>query len=185
MRLIFNFLLLFLLTFFAFSCKTDYEKMVEKELKSGIRNDSIFFGLYFGMTRDSFYKHCLVLNRSGMVTNGPENNSVLYVFQSFRCPIDMNFYPEFEKNTICKMGISFNYQCWAPWNRDYYAETMLTDARQIIEKWYGTGFLEVKKPKTNKSIWVKVAGNRQVMYYVKDDKSLRLEIQDLLAKPLE
>ena len=35
--------------------KAKYDRMVKRELASGIRNDSIFMGLYLGMPEKDFY----------------------------------------------------------------------------------------------------------------------------------
>jgi hypothetical protein len=92
--------------------------MVERELAGGIRHDSLFLGLHFGMTRDSFYEHCFRLNQQGIVTNGPQNNTVLYAIEGYSQPIDMNFYPDFNQDKIWRMRVYFNYQAWAPWNKN-------------------------------------------------------------------
>ncbi len=173
---------LMLALFIFTACKSDYEKMVDRELRSGIRHDSIFFGLYFGMTSGDFYAHCFDLNHQGLVTNGPENNTVLYTFNNYRYPLDMNFYPAFENNRIYKMGIVFNYQGWAPWNRDLFSDKAVPDVLDILEKWYGKGFLEIKAP-DGKPAWVKVNGNRQILVLLQNERNVRVEISDLTVKP--
>lgn len=172
---------LMLLISFA-ACKSDYEKMVDHELASGIRNDSIFFGLYFGMTSGDFYKHCFELNRQGLVTNGPENNTVLYTFNNDPFPLDMNFYPAFENDRIWKMGIVFNYQGWAPWNKNLFSDKLAPEVLNILEKWYGKGFLSLKTPE-GEPFWVKVNGNRQILVMLQNERNVRVEITDLTVKP--
>lgn len=166
----------------AASCKSDYEKMVDRELGSGIRQDSIFFGLYLGMSIPDFYKHCFELNRKGLVTNGPENNTVLYSFYNYQYPLDMNFYPAFENDRIWKMGIVFNYQGWAPWNKILYSDKLVVDVLDILEKWYGGGFLNLKAP-NGKPVWVKVTGNRQILVTLQNERNVRVEITDLTVPP--
>lgn len=178
-----RFVILILSTFIVFAaCKSDYEKMVAREIGSGIRNDSIFFGLHFGMTSADFYKHCFELNRQGLVTNGPENNTVLYTFNNYRYPLDMNFYPAFENDRIWKMGIVFNYQGWAPWNKNLFSDKLAPEVLDILEKWYGTGFLSMKTPE-GEPFWVKVNGNRQILVMLQNERNVRVEITDLTVKP--
>jgi hypothetical protein len=43
----------------------EYEKLVDKELASNKRYDSIFLGIYLGMTNKDFYQHCWDLNKQG------------------------------------------------------------------------------------------------------------------------
>lgn len=166
------------------ACKSDYEKMVARELKSGVRHDSIFFGLYFGMSSSEFYKHCFELNHQGLVTNGPENNTVLYTFNNYRDQLDMNFYPAFENDRIYRMGVVFNYRGWAPWNKNLYSDKLVPDVLDILEKWYGKGFIEIKAP-DGKPAWVVVNGNRQILVLLQNERSVRVEITDLTVKPTE
>lgn len=163
------------------ACQSDYEKMVERELASGIRHDSLFLGMHFGMTRDSFYRHCFALNRQGLVTNGPQNNTVLYVIEGYRYTIDMNFYPDFEQDKIFKMPVVFNYQAWAPWTKDLYADKLVPDVLELLTRWYGPGFLAKKTP-DNKPFWVKVDGNRQILVSIQNERNVRAEISDLTVK---
>ncbi|MCB0543475.1 MAG: hypothetical protein KDC61_06585 [Saprospiraceae bacterium] len=165
------------------ACKSDYEKMLDREMASGIRYDSIFFGLYFGMPASDFYKHCFELNRQGMVTNGPENNTVLYSFYDYRYPLDMNFYPAFEKGRIYKMGVVFNYQGWAPWNKQLFSDKLAPDVLDILEKWYGKGFIKIVRTPGDTAAWVKVNGNRQILVMLQNERNVRVEITDLTVTP--
>ncbi len=173
---------IFIILLAAAACKSDYEKMVERELAGGIRHDSLFLGLHFGMTRDSFYGHCFRLNQQGIVTNGPQNNTVLYAIEGYSQPIDMNFYPDFNQDKIWRMRVYFNYQAWAPWNKKLYAEKLVPEALDLLGKWYGAGFLSLKTPE-GKPFWVKVNGNCQYLMVVQDEKMLRVEISDLTNQP--
>ena len=47
-----------------------YNKLVKKELASNKRVDSIFFGIYFGMTQKNFFMHCWEMNKKGIFTDG-------------------------------------------------------------------------------------------------------------------
>src|SRR6187551_1258365 len=82
-----------------------YKKLVKKELATGKRVDSLFFGIRFGMTRKEFYAHCWELNKKGLFTDGQNNMAVLYKLNhnELRHNGSMNFYPEFYKNRIVKM----------------------------------------------------------------------------------
>jgi hypothetical protein len=65
------------------ACRADsdmakYERLVKKELAKGVREDSLFLGIKFGMTSKEFYAHCWELNKKGLVTDGNGNTAVLY-----------------------------------------------------------------------------------------------------------
>ena len=64
------------LIFLVSACQSEYTKLVKSELKSGKKNDTIFYNLRFGNTRQEFFKICWDLNKEGKVTNGPSNNTV-------------------------------------------------------------------------------------------------------------
>ena len=175
---------LFILLAFS-NCKSDYEKLVERELASGIRHDSIFLGMYFGMSRPDFYKHCFELNHQGLITNGPTNNTALYVLaHEFEYPVDMNFYPDFNQEKIWRMRVYYNYQPWAPWNKALFAEKLAPPVLDLLRKWYNCDFLARTTP-GGQPFWVAVNGNRQILVSLEDEKQVRAEITDLTNQPEE
>ena len=81
---------------FTIACQTNpYLSLEKKELSSGVRYDSLFLGVKFGMTSKEFYAHCWDLNRKKLVSQGPSNNSVRYLIptESIGQNIEMLFYP--------------------------------------------------------------------------------------------
>lgn len=164
------------------ACRSDYEKMVDRELARGIRNDSIFLGFYFGMPQDSFLKYCWHKNQEGRFFHGAQTSeiSVLYHLQEFANPINMNFYPLFSDRKIYRMWTVFSYEDWAPWKTDLSSKNLFGDVRALIEKWYGGGLLEMKTPKGT-PFWVKIDGNRQILLTVPTDQTVRMEITDLTS----
>jgi hypothetical protein len=177
-----RFAFVFATTLLFVACKPDYEKTAARELATGIRNDSIFFGIYLGMPRADFYKRCLELNGNGTVTNGPKNNTALHIVNGYSQPIDMNFYPDFSRDSIYNMRVYFNYQAWAPWNKEYYADKLVPEALQILEKRYGSGFSKQKSEK-GFPFWFKVDGNRAITVRVADEKDVLVHITDLSVTP--
>ncbi len=160
-------------------CKSDYERLVERELASGERYDSIFFGIYLGMTADSFYKHCWQLNKTRKFKQGQYNTSVEYLIEDFRYPALMNFYPVFDdEGVIVEMPVMINYQAWAPWNRKLWADSLLVNVKGLLEKWHGTGFIEVRHPEKGVR-YVKVDGNRRIILWAVDDQYVRVLYSDL------
>ncbi|MEO6038473.1 MAG: hypothetical protein ABIQ93_08670 [Saprospiraceae bacterium] len=164
------------------ACKQDYATRKQRELASGVRNDSIFLGMYFGMPRVDFYRRCLEMNQAGIVTNGDQNTSVLYVISGYRQAINMNFYPDFSQGKIYNMKVWFDYQTWAPWNKEYYAATLVPDALSILEKWFGPGFIKQRSPE-GKPFWAKINGNREITLRIQDERLLRADVTDLSVTP--
>ena len=100
--------------------------------------DSLFLGIYLGMERKAFYDHCWELNRLKVFTNGPTTASVEYKLdKELDQPVMMRFYPDFYKEKIVDMPVTFSYEAWAPWNKQYTSEVLFPKVLLIFEKWYG------------------------------------------------
>jgi hypothetical protein len=104
------------------SCKSSgskqYDKLVKTELAKGVRVDSLFLGIRFGMTSKAFYGYCWELNKKGIISDGSNNTMVLYKIDSgLRFPASMNFYPDFYDNKVANMRVTFQYNAWAPGTR--------------------------------------------------------------------
>jgi len=180
-------LLLFLTVFTA--CQSDYTKLVNKEINSGIVYDSVLFGLKFGDSRIEFFERCMELNKKKLVSQGPNNNYVQY-----RLPInknadvngniDMMFYAKFtEHDKIKAMDLKFNYASWSPWNENQHAKKLTPVVIDTILKWYpGNKFIEVVK-KDETKVLVKVDGNRQITLFPEENtKDVSVLIEDLRIK---
>ena len=72
-----------------------YHRIMEKELARGVRYDTLFLGMYLGMTKKDFYTHCWALNKRGLIRQGPGNASVYYKSVKLKDTVEMNFYPDF------------------------------------------------------------------------------------------
>ncbi|WP_026953239.1 hypothetical protein [Algoriphagus mannitolivorans] len=163
-----------------FSCKTEYEKLEERELSSGKQVNELFLGLELGMTRKDFFQTCWDLNKQGLLTNGPTELSVEY---SPKMPsgntAKMRFYPRFEQDKIYLMPIEFQYEGYAPWNEELNVDNLRDDVIALFEEWYGPGFLEVSNEDKTKVVFVKMDGNRRIRIFKKTLAIVRVEISDL------
>lgn len=169
-----------------FSCTSTpnsaYKAREASELASGVRHDSLFLGIYLGMSNDDFYNHCWKLNKSGVIMEGAGNTTVHYKLPDFNYPASMEFYPGFDKGVISAMPVTFAYDAWSPWNKHLFADKLILEVIDLMEKWYGEGFIEIENPNPiGSNAWVKVDGNRRIsVYYVQDDK-VKVDIVDLIA----
>src|SRR5687768_8716741 len=165
--------------------QSDYTKMVKSELGKGVRNDSLLLTIRFGDTRNDFYGKCFDLNRKHLVTQGPANTSVQYLFYDsvvHKNPTQLRllFFPEYdEKESIAEMNMELSYPGWAPWNRALQSDSLKDKAKQLLMHWYG-GNEFVTADVNEAPMDVKVDGNRRVLLYVKDAQTVSVKLQDIL-----
>ena len=145
--------------------KAKYKRMVKAGIESGERHDTLFLGLWLGMSSEEFYKKCWDLNKEGLVKQGEGNTSVLYKMKDeLKTTVKVNFYPEFYNDKIYQMPVTFQYEGWSPWNKEFSGDTLHRDLLSVFERWYGKGFMEVEKDMKGKA-YVKIDGNRRISLY--------------------
>lgn len=164
------------------SCKSDYQKLVERETASGERQDSLFLGLRLGMSSKEFYSQCWELNKKQLVRQGYTNTSVLLrLNQELRDTADMNFYPTFVNDTIYDMQVHIGYPAWSPWNQRLNTDTLVVDVVRMLNRWYGGDFVKASLKDTI-PIYVKVNKNRRIMVSREDEARVRVIYTDLYAE---
>ena len=174
-----SYFLSFFIIFSLYACKHSYYDIEKRELNSGIRYDSIFFDLHFGMTSKEFYDRCWELNKQEVVKEGPSNSSVKYLIkEGVRHDTEMLFYPKFHENKVFMMLSTFSYVGWAPLNRDRFSNFLLDDVKQLLESWYRGSFLAVEG-ENDKKLYVMVQGNRRITISIIDDRDVRVRFTDL------
>lgn len=161
-----------------------YQALVKQELAEGQRRDSLFFGIYLGMPNKEFYLHCWNMNKKGLFSDGENNTAVLYkITEGLKYPAFMNFYPEFYKDKIGKMGVSFRYDGWAPWNKHMVSDSLKQDVLRLYKNWYPAGnpFIKIED-KDRGTIYVKVDGNRRIIIGSYDESHVKVDYTDLLIE---
>lgn len=144
--------------------KTLYEKLEREALKSGEEHNDLFFGLYFGMTKDSFLLHCAELNKDTTLYQGM-GGKVEHEFKEgeLKHPARMNFYPDFKKEKIFKTDVFFTYNNWSPWNKDTHATLLKERTKKMMMDWYGGNeFIRIPHP-IDTAAYVKLDGNRRIL----------------------
>ena len=110
--------------------------------------DDLVHGLYFGMEKDAFFKHCWDLNQEGKTGHGTMDNNVMYEDSvNFEPKVVINFYPAFVEDKISELPMSFYFKGWAPWNKKKLNQDFLL--KQVVaffEKKYETAFQQKKLP---------------------------------------
>ena len=155
------------------------EATINRELESGVINDSLFLGVSFGLKQQEFYDHCWGLNKQGIVKEGPENMSVQYLFKdSLDNALAFNFYPEFDGETIHKYNTSFYYYGWAPWNKHLQSDKLIAMLPAILMDWYG-GNEPFNYVKNGKLHYYKIDGNRMIELFVVNERLVAAKYIDL------
>jgi len=160
---------------------SEYQSLVERELSKGIRKDTLFLDVHFGMSKKDFYVHCWQLNKEGIVWQGSKNMTVLYEIDELPYPATMDFYPNFHNDTIYEMPVTFIYKGWAPWNKHLSSDSLQLEVVDLLEQWHGDGFIEVEHPQRG-ATFVKVDGNRRILVWKDNDSDVKALYTDLLIK---
>jgi hypothetical protein len=165
------------------ACKSDYEQLLTRELSNGIRHDSVFRAIHFGMSKTSFFDYCRVQNKSGQFHHGSEvaGTSVMCFLPVGTDTLTMNFFPDFEQEKLCHLWAVFRYYDWTPWQPEKQASELVKVVLQVAQQWYGGQFLALKTPKGN-DFWVNVQGNRRVLISLPDQSTVRMEVTDMTTE---
>jgi hypothetical protein len=158
-----------------------YERRLKRELASGVRYDSLFMGISFGMTDKEFFDHCWKLNKDSLVKQGTANMSVQYdINEELQHPATMNFYPIFAEGKIVEMPVRFIYNGWGPWAKELSATNLALDVKSWYEDIYGKGFITVTHPMKGEA-YTKIDGNRRITIYNENDLYVWAIFSDMLS----
>jgi hypothetical protein len=143
--------------------KTLYEKMEREALESGEQNDSLFFGLELGMTKQDFFLRCSELNKDSVLYMGTGGKPEHHLEEALKHSARMVFYPDFYEEKVWNMPVKFFYDGWSPWNKDYSATKLRDRVKDEMMEWYGGNeFVEIPHP-TDTIAFVKIDGNRRIL----------------------
>ncbi len=158
-----------------------YQEQLEVQLASGERYDSLFLSLHFGMNQKEFYATCWELNRKGLLTQGPSNLSAEYDLNNgeLNYPGHLRFYPQFHEDRIFNMPIEIVYEAFIPTDPRFSSDSLLPDVKELMEKWYGTGFNYLEDDEGTRKVYVKVDGNRRIRIFKKDVSTVAVDITDM------
>ena len=158
----------------ACSRRTNYNILEQKELARGVRYDSLFLGLRFGMTQKEFFDHCQELHQRGFLVQGGLRSGRIAARYRLQDGLPstalLNFYPDFYKDRIYRMEADFNYEAWSPWNKRLFADSLKKDLARLFEEWYGKGFIELADSGRG-DVWLKIDGNRRIVITGNNDNN--------------
>lgn len=142
-----------------------YREYEQAELDKGIRQDSLFYGLYLGMSHKAFRTYCFDMNLKGKFKQGGEKSPfwVQSKVEDMEYPAEINFYPNFQNGKISEMNASIYYDNPKFKNGIFIKDSLLQDVLNLMDKWYGGKTFKIKSPVFYKDdIYVKVNGNRRI-----------------------
>lgn len=171
------------------ACKSEYDRYVKRELKSGIVNDSLIFGMYMGQSQKDFYSICWQLNKEQLISQGSGNQMAKYIerldsIDDVTLKKEMEFYGIFDEDKIMRgMDMSYSYVAWAPWNRGRHADSLAVHLKEIyVQDYKGNDFISIELKNTDYKAYVKIDGNRQILIYPVDIRKVAVKIEDLNYK---
>ena len=160
--------------------KSEYQKLKETELATGVVHDTLFAGISFSMSQKDFFDHCWKMNKEGIFMNGTGSQVLYEVTEDFSRPTNLTFYPKYINGKMLEMPMEFQYQDWALWNEETKNERLIEEVMEVMLDWYGgNDFFEVKNEDESISVWVKIDGNRQIRVGRKSISSALVTITDL------
>ena len=164
------------------SCKkTPLEQMISTELARGVRVDTLFQGLKFGMKNQEFRDLCTEKNKQQLFTNNGLRMEVEYKTDELGAKASMTFMPEFKNDKIVVVPVSIHYDTWASWNKDKSSDSLLVRVLPMLERWHGGTFTPIETPTKTKA-WVRVDGNRLIIVSKKDERIVSVLYKDMAAE---
>ena len=166
--------------------EAQYKALERSELERGIRYDTLFKGLYFGMKHQAFRDYCYYKNtvEHDFKMEGP-NTSWLEsdLKNEMNYPAAINFYPIFKNGEIAEMNASVYYNNAVFKDGTFEKDSLLLDVLTMMERWYGNPFIKIKSPYSFKDdIYVSIRGNRRVTVFPAKTSEIKVWIVDLYAK---
>ncbi|MBN8575757.1 MAG: hypothetical protein J0L66_02400 [Cytophagales bacterium] len=140
--------------------------------------DSLVLDVRFGMERKEFFDYCWEMNRQKILTHGPTNQNVEYEFQGVKDKIIMRFYPSFYEERVYELPVTYTYQAWAPWNKEYDSEHLLVEILDLYKRVYGNDFKSIVHP-TMGEVFYKFDKYRRINIFLRDEQFVQVVFSDM------
>ena len=162
-----------------------YEKLLQEETQKEEVYDSLFYGVRFKMTQNSFYIHCNEMHKKGVFTGNYNYQVVVKLTEGFHKPVNLTFYPRFNKPFVEYMVTEFVYDNASVFSKEDFSDKLIKEIKKEMMKWYGGNkFIELpSKYAYSRPTYVKIDGNRKITLEEDDTRtSVAAIFEDL--KPL-
>lgn len=165
-----------------------YKALEKAELASGVTYDSLFMGLHFGMSKNTFREYCYDQHLEQQFYQGGQRNSIWVEadIDEMEYPATINFYPEFKAEKITEMNASIYYRPDVQFKDEIFEkDSLLLDVLNLMDSWYGPERTKIRSPFFYKEdVYVKVNGNRRITIYPdQTGQMINLWFVDLTSLP--
>jgi hypothetical protein len=177
MRIFLPILALFIFSITIQGCNSPAFNSPDKDLT---KSDSLFLGFYLGMPRMDFFDYCTELNSQQKITQGPGGTTSVEhkILGTYSGDVSMRFYPTFIEEKIYEMPVTYTYDSWAPWNKEYSSSVLLPKILESYKLIYGGDFKVVNDPYQGK-IYYRMDGKRRINLFIKDDQFVQAIFTDM------
>lgn len=144
------------------------------------KSDSLFLGFYLGLPQKNFYDLCTELNSQKKITQGPGGaTSVEHkILGAYGGDVSMRFYPTFIDKKIYEMPVTYTYESWAPWNKEFSSVALFPQILETFKSIYGEEFKVVDHPYQGK-VYYRMDGKRRINLFIKDDQFVQAIFTDM------
>ena len=150
------------------SNEAKYKRYEKNELAKGIRQDSLFKGLYLKMPLKEFRTYSFDMNIKGEFKQGGQKspNWVQTELTEMSYPATLTFYPQFKEDSINEMNAAIYYENAVYKDGVFESDSLMLDVLQLLDNWYGGETFKIKSPIFYKEdVYVKVNGNRRITVF--------------------
>lgn len=142
-----------------------YADALEEELQREEMFDSLFHGIRFKMTQNTFFDYVQKKHLEGLFTANSSFEIVIDISEGFKRPVNFVFYPKFNKPFIELIPARFSYVNVNLFDKNYGSGVLIQEVAREMMKWYrGRNFIEI--PPRNlfeRPSLIKIDGNRKIV----------------------
>ena len=177
MRIFLPILALLILSLTFQGCNTPGFNFSEND---GPKSDSLFLGFYLGMPQKDFFDHCTELNSQQKLTQGSGSTTSVEhkISGMYGGDVSMRFFPTFIKKNIYEMPVTYTYDSWAPWNKEYSSAALLPKILESYKAIYGGDF-KVVNDRYQGKIYYRMDGKRRINLFIKDEQFVQAIFTDM------
>ncbi len=161
-----------------------YRRAVSEGLQAELPDAAALLGIPLGITDQSYYDRCTELNRQQLITMGSTSNSADHIMENdLDRPAKLSFRPIFSAQVpriLQGIDAEFMYQDWSPWNKAAYADKLLPQVVDYLDRTLGTQLTPLEHPSYG-TTYTAVDGSRLVAAWEADQTSVTVIIADLSA----
>ena len=177
MRISLSILALLILSISIQGCNSPSFNTSDKGLANA---DSLFLGFYLGMAQKDFFDHCTELNKQQKITQGPGGTTSVEhkIKGTYGADVSMRFFPTFIKKEMFEMPVTYTYDSWAPWNKEYSSAALLPKILESYKAIYGSDF-KVVNDRYQGKIYYRMDGKRRINLFIKDEQFVQAIFTDM------